>query len=1268
MADQYNLGRAHGVVEIGLDASGLKQAGPALDDVKKRAGGVTDSMNKASTGMLLMGGIIAGGLGLAIKVAADFEKQISAIGAVSGSTGSELDAVREKALQLGADTAYSASEAAGAIEELVKGGLTMAEVMGGAADATVDLAAATGIDLAQAATIASNAMNAFGIEAKDLTGVVDDIAGAANASAIDASEFGQSLSQVSAVANLAGLSFHDTAVAIAEMGNAGIKGSDAGTSLKTMLMNLSPATKKAREQMEELGIITADGSNKFFDQNGKARSLAEIQGVLATSLKGLSREQQFNALRTMFGTDAIRAAAVAAQNGAAGYKVMNDEMGKVSAAEVAKQRLDNLHGSIEQLKGSLETVFIQLGTYVIPVLSTLAETVTGVVNAFSGLPDPVKQGVVIVAVLAAGALLLVGATIKVVKWTKEFSEGAKELYGAVQRAALGVKAKTAAAIQDGVASQAAALGNQKVVLSNQAVGTSSRSAAVGMAVMRGAQALLTSAMGIAGIAIAAAGVGIMVWMQHMADAKARADSLSGSIDILNGKISATGKRTIFDALSDGIDKVHWEKLDELGLGMDEAVIAMEQGEGAVRSYIDKVGALESQMQHFGLTTGVVTNRVYDWSQGVFEAKKSAELAATASEATGSTIDEFGNIVEDSAGQVGGLSDEISDLTKMWDELNQSMSQQASMDKTKENLDAVSKLVKENTDKYKENALSLNSNSEAGRTNRDAIRGYFTDITKAAQDWGVKNGKSTEEVATKTATMMSAMRTELIDNGFNVDMIDKMMKGFDILPKQLNERARLAKITAMAGFTGVGTAVATGMAAGISTALPAVIGAVNKMTSAAIAAGEQGIDAHSPSRVFARLGGNVVEGFELGLKGLEKLKDSVVEPVKKLIEKFNEQLDTWVEKQKDKIAEAIDAWKDYRKTVITALSGNVGAGKAWEQTIDQQDAVKDATNDLTKAEIAYAKAVAQRNEAIAKGQAKATPDNPFEMPDAIDTSSLDAAKNKLQEAQGAVKTFEQNMMAQISESRLFGVAYQAAGNAMMAAGFGPDSAVWKQMDAAILELGPGAGTDMANYIVNNGLDPTMTAMLTAWDPWKDKVATQQADVNKKAGITAAINNLLGMEEHFADNKTLKKLRKMGVQINDGLLEGFKSGKGDWVAAINDYIETMGRRWEIHSPSKVTKTMGEQIAAGLVMGLQMGMPEYMKTLDGMAQYAQLSVQPFDAPGASLSPLILSGGTSSQGPVQVISQPRLEARIYVGDRELKEVIRTEIVVVDDETLGGL
>ena len=373
------------LVAVGVDLNDLNKGFTEADRAVTSFGGKLESTSsmvaKLFTGAAIAGvGAFAAGLGVATKSAMDFEKTLSGVQAVSGATAAQMKQLSDLALQLGADTSFSATEAAAGIEELVKAGVSLGDVMGGAAKASLDLAAAGGISVADAATIASNAMNQFGIKGKDMASVADLIAGAANASAIDVGQFKYSLQAVGAVANTVGLSFKDTATAIAVLGQAGITGSDAGTSLKTMLMGFQPQTKEQITLFKELGLMTKDGANKFFDAKGKLKDFATVSGILQEALKGQSEQQKFATLQTLFGSDAIRAAAIFTKQGAKGFKDMAAAMEGVTAAEVAEKRLDNLSGSLEKLKGSLSTVAITVGMQLTPSLRRLVDWATSVVN------------------------------------------------------------------------------------------------------------------------------------------------------------------------------------------------------------------------------------------------------------------------------------------------------------------------------------------------------------------------------------------------------------------------------------------------------------------------------------------------------------------------------------------------------------------------------------------------------------------------------------------------------------------------------------------------------------------------------------------------------------------------------------------------------------------------------------------------------------------------------------------------------------------------
>lgn len=419
MAD-YDLGTARGRVEIDASgaAAGLTTAtgaarGLGTESAAAAGGGVA----LLSKGLFAMGAAAAAGFGLAVFSAAEFEKTLSNFKSVSGATEEQMEAISDKALQLGRDTAFGAGQAGDAMVELAKQGLTVEEVLNGAADATVALAAAGEVDLTTAATIAANAMNQFKLEAEDLTRVADILSGAANASATDVEGIGLALSYVGPVANAAGLSIEDTAAAVAVLANNGIDANKAGTTLRAILTQLQPTTERAATAMEELNLITEDGTSVFFDSEGQIKSMAEIVDLLNGAFGGLTEQQKLAYGEAIFGREPLAAISALASTSEEEFAALYETIGNTSAAEVAEEKLDNLSGDITILKGSIETFLIGAGRPMQEGLRKIAQFATEVVNAMANLSPEVQRfigyGVAAVAVIGlvgSGLLLASKAT------------------------------------------------------------------------------------------------------------------------------------------------------------------------------------------------------------------------------------------------------------------------------------------------------------------------------------------------------------------------------------------------------------------------------------------------------------------------------------------------------------------------------------------------------------------------------------------------------------------------------------------------------------------------------------------------------------------------------------------------------------------------------------------------------------------------------------------------------------------------------------------
>ena len=324
-----------------------------------------NTLNEFTNGMLMptsmqMAGAAGIGYGVydTIKTSMDFDAQLSAIKSLTPKEGLDgmsrddvMVQVRARAKELGQATAFGNKEVAQGMTELIKAGISLKDVLGDASEAALNLATAGDLALPEAAEIMSTAMNTFGV--KDATHAANILAGAANASATSVHEMKYSLSAVGIVAKKAGMDFDEVNTALALMASRGLKGSDAGTSLKSMLQQIEPATKPAVAAFEKLGLLK-DGKNQFYNEKGQLRSLGEIADILHESTQGLT-EQELNSLyKDAFGSDGIRAAQVLGEFTSQSVKDMYNEMTKVTAKEQSETMLDNLKGDIEQLGGAWE--------------------------------------------------------------------------------------------------------------------------------------------------------------------------------------------------------------------------------------------------------------------------------------------------------------------------------------------------------------------------------------------------------------------------------------------------------------------------------------------------------------------------------------------------------------------------------------------------------------------------------------------------------------------------------------------------------------------------------------------------------------------------------------------------------------------------------------------------------------------------------------------------------------------------------------------------
>ena len=344
------------------------------------------------------------GIGVAAaKIGGDFESQMSRVKAISGATGSSFDELRQQAIDLGAKTAFSAKESAAGMENLASAGFDSKEIMK-AMPGLLDLAAVSGGDVALASENAATALRGFNIDAGQSGHVADVFARAAADTNAEVGDMGEAMKYIAPVASSMGMSLEETAAAIGIMSDAGIKGSQAGTSLRGALSRLAKPTDEMQAKMDELGL-------SFYDSEGKMKPLKDQIGMLKDAFKGLTPEQQQNALVTLYGQESLSGMMALIDKGPDKLGKLTDSLKNSDGAadKMAKTMQDNMNSSLEQMMGALESAAIVVQKVLAPAVRKVADAVSGLVDKFVSAPEPVQKMIVTIGLIVAaiGPLLVI---------------------------------------------------------------------------------------------------------------------------------------------------------------------------------------------------------------------------------------------------------------------------------------------------------------------------------------------------------------------------------------------------------------------------------------------------------------------------------------------------------------------------------------------------------------------------------------------------------------------------------------------------------------------------------------------------------------------------------------------------------------------------------------------------------------------------------------------------------------------------------------------
>lgn len=382
-----------------LSSTGFGRGVQNVNKYKDSINSVGSSMRNVGSNMSLYFTLpVVAGFGAAIKTGADFEQQMARVGAIAGSSKSDLKSLSDQAVDLGAKTSLSASEVAKGMEELAALGMNTNQIMK-AMPGVISAAEASGSDLATTATIMASSLNSFNLKASDSSHVADVLATAANDSAADVQYMGDALKYAGTPAHALGITLEDTSAAIEVMSNSGLEGSQAGTALRASFIRLAKPTKASQKAMDELGVSLTNSKGQFV-------GMPNLIGQFKSSLKGMTKEQKLAYVSQIVGTEAASGFLALIDAGPSKIKKYSDSLKDSNGAskEAADKMKDNLKGSLEQLHGAFESLGITIGKAFSPVLRKLADVVTAVVSKFSSLPTPV----IVITTLFVGLVASIG--------------------------------------------------------------------------------------------------------------------------------------------------------------------------------------------------------------------------------------------------------------------------------------------------------------------------------------------------------------------------------------------------------------------------------------------------------------------------------------------------------------------------------------------------------------------------------------------------------------------------------------------------------------------------------------------------------------------------------------------------------------------------------------------------------------------------------------------------------------------------------------------
>ena len=390
--------------ESGAALQEIAAKGEKLKDVGETVSGVGEKFLPVTAAVTGLGAA-------AVKTAADFDTGMSKVAAISGATGDDLDALREKAREMGSKTKFSASEAASAMEYMAMAGWKTEDMLGGI-EGIMNLAAASGEDLATTSDIVTDALTAFGLSAQDSGHFADILAAASSNANTNVSMMGETFKYCAPIAGALGFSAEDTAEAIGLMANAGIKGSQAGTALRTIMNNMAGPIDIAGEALGQVTIQTTNA-------DGSMRDLSAILADCRVAFSQLSESEQANAAESLVGKNAMSGFLALMNAGEGDINKLSDAIANCDgkSAEMAETMQDNLAGQLTILKSQLEELAISFGEMLMPVIRDVVGWIQGLVDKLNSMDEGQRKTIITIAAVVAAigpVLIIIGKVVSAV--------------------------------------------------------------------------------------------------------------------------------------------------------------------------------------------------------------------------------------------------------------------------------------------------------------------------------------------------------------------------------------------------------------------------------------------------------------------------------------------------------------------------------------------------------------------------------------------------------------------------------------------------------------------------------------------------------------------------------------------------------------------------------------------------------------------------------------------------------------------------------------